>query len=132
MGPKKLAMVKTSGLSVLNLAMTGLMLMTFMTVHLFQFRFGDTDQFGPYYIQPPQFMIKLARAFKTVRSLTNVEGLRIIATTMAYSIGPVFLVPGRPCCISDHGINLHVPFPALLCCGQFEQLGGARMGQFYV
>jgi len=54
---QKLAMVKTSGLSVLNLAMTGLMLMTFMTIHLFQFRFGDTDQFGPYYIRPPQFMI---------------------------------------------------------------------------
>merc|ERR1712029_909035 len=31
--------------------------MTFMTIHLFQFRFGDTDQFGPYYIRPPQFMI---------------------------------------------------------------------------
>merc|ERR1712111_343492 len=53
----KLAMVKTSGLSVLNLAMTGLMLMTFMTIHLFQFRFGDTDQFGPYYIRPPPLMI---------------------------------------------------------------------------
>merc|ERR1712207_89988 len=54
---QKLAMVKTSGLSVLNLAITGLMLMTFMTIHLFQFRFGDTDQFGPYYIRPPQFMV---------------------------------------------------------------------------
>merc|ERR1712242_562228 len=54
---QKLAMVKTSGLSVLNLAITGLMLMTFMTIHLFQFRFGDTDQFGPYYIRPPPTMI---------------------------------------------------------------------------
>jgi succinate dehydrogenase hydrophobic anchor subunit len=54
---QKLALVKTQGLSVLNLAMTGLMLMTFMTIHLFQFRFGDTDQFGPYYIRPPQFMV---------------------------------------------------------------------------
>jgi len=54
---QKLAMVKTSGLSVLNLAMTGLMLMTFMTIHLFQFRFGDTDQFGPYFIRPPPFMV---------------------------------------------------------------------------
>jgi len=54
---QKLAMVKTSGLSVLNLAITGLMLMTFMTIHLFQFRFGDTDQFGPYYIRPPPLMI---------------------------------------------------------------------------
>merc|ERR1739844_548881 len=54
---QKLAMVKTSGLSVLNLALTGLMLMTFMTIHLFQFRFGDTDKFGPYYIRPPPFFI---------------------------------------------------------------------------
>merc|ERR1712045_766039 len=54
---QKLALVKNQGLSVLNLAMTGLMLMTFMTIHLFQFRFGDTDQFGPYYIRPPPFMI---------------------------------------------------------------------------
>jgi cytochrome b involved in lipid metabolism len=54
---QKLALVKTQGLSVLNLAMTGLMLMTFMTIHLFQFRFGDTDQFGPYYIRPPPFMV---------------------------------------------------------------------------
>merc|ERR1712079_997795 len=54
---QKLALVKTQGINVLNLAMTGLMLMTFMTIHLFQFRFGDTDQFGPYYIRPPQFMV---------------------------------------------------------------------------
>merc|ERR1711988_1460852 len=41
----------------LNLAITGLMLLTFMTIHLFQFRFGDTDQFGPYYVRPPPFLI---------------------------------------------------------------------------
>merc|ERR1711920_226422 len=54
---QKLALVKSQGLSVLNLAITGLMLLTFMTVHLFQFRFGDTDQFGPYYIRPPPYLI---------------------------------------------------------------------------
>jgi len=53
----KLNMVLSSGISVLNLAITGLMLMTFMTIHLFQFRFGDTEQFGPYYIRPPRFLI---------------------------------------------------------------------------
>merc|ERR1712032_870193 len=53
----KLALVKSSGLSALNLAISGLMLMTFMTIHLFQFRFGDTDQFGPYFIRPPPFLI---------------------------------------------------------------------------
>jgi len=53
----KLALVKTQGISVLNLAISGLMLLTFMTIHLFQFRFGDTDQFGPYYVRPPPYLI---------------------------------------------------------------------------
>jgi len=53
----KLKLVQSSGMAVLNLAFTGLMLMTFMTIHLFQFRFGDTQQFGPYYIRPPPFLI---------------------------------------------------------------------------
>merc|ERR1719325_533559 len=53
----KLKLVGSSGISVLNLAISGLMLMTFMTIHLFQFRFGDTDQFGPYYIRPPPYLI---------------------------------------------------------------------------
>merc|ERR1711933_263340 len=53
----KLALVKSSGISALNLAISVLILMTFMTIHLFQFRFGDTEQFGPYFIRPPPFMI---------------------------------------------------------------------------
>merc|ERR1719188_1075980 len=52
-----LKLVASQGLSALNLAITGLMLMTFMTIHLFQFRFGDTDQFGPYFIRPPPFLV---------------------------------------------------------------------------
>jgi hypothetical protein len=43
----------------LDLACTGLVLLTFMTVHLFQFRFGNTDQFGPYMIRPPPYLINL-------------------------------------------------------------------------
>jgi len=53
----KLNLVKTQGMGSLNLAITGLMLLTFMTIHLFQFRFGDTEQFGPYFIRPPPAMI---------------------------------------------------------------------------
>merc|ERR1712139_548433 len=34
----------------LNLAMTGVLLLTFMTIHLFQFRFGATE---PYLVRPP-------------------------------------------------------------------------------
>jgi len=51
----KLGMGIRSG--ALNLAITGLALLTFMTIHLFQFRFGDTDQFGPYMIRPPRYLI---------------------------------------------------------------------------
>jgi len=38
----------------LNLAISGIILLTFMTIHLFQFRFGDTV---PYYIRPPPYLI---------------------------------------------------------------------------
>lgn len=54
----KLAMGVKSG--QLNLAISGLMLLTFMTIHLFQFRFGDTDQFGPYYVRPPPYLINFS------------------------------------------------------------------------
>merc|ERR1712018_613586 len=53
----KLALVKSQGVRALNLAISGLTLLTFMTIHLFQFRFGDTDQFGPYYIRAPPYFI---------------------------------------------------------------------------
>jgi hypothetical protein len=61
----KLGMAKSSTWSALlspmnsplNLAVSGLALLTFMTIHLFQFRFGDTDQFGPYYVRPPPYLI---------------------------------------------------------------------------
>jgi len=38
----------------LNLAISGIILLTFMTIHLFQFRFGDTV---PYQIRPPPYLI---------------------------------------------------------------------------
>merc|ERR1712146_714694 len=51
----KLGMVKSSGMfPTMNLAITGVMLGTFMTIHLFQFRFGDTHQ---YFIRPPPLLI---------------------------------------------------------------------------
>merc|ERR1712187_845516 len=43
----------------MNLAISGLCLLTFMTIHLFQFRFGETK---PYKICPPPYLV-------------NVEGL---------------------------------------------------------
>merc|ERR1719210_3322849 len=50
----KLALVKTSGVKVLNLAISGLLLLTFMTIHLFQFRFGATQA---YYLRAPPYLI---------------------------------------------------------------------------
>merc|ERR1719313_2617761 len=51
-------MIKTAGVwEAMKLAITGLTLLVFMTIHLFQFRFGDTDKFGPYYIRPPPMLI---------------------------------------------------------------------------
>merc|ERR1712178_70366 len=41
----------------LNLAISGLCLLAFMTIHLFQFRFGDTSVFGAYYVRPPRYLI---------------------------------------------------------------------------
>jgi len=38
----------------LSLAVSGLVLLTFMTVHLFQFRFGDTH---PFRLRPPPYLI---------------------------------------------------------------------------
>merc|ERR1712139_458299 len=40
-----------------NLIITGLALLTFMTIHLFQFRFGDTSIYGGYMIRPPPYLI---------------------------------------------------------------------------
>merc|ERR1712178_675200 len=38
----------------LNLAFSGVMLLTYMTIHLFQFRFGDCE---PYMLRPPPYFI---------------------------------------------------------------------------
>merc|ERR1712012_681367 len=40
----------------LDLAITGLALLTFMTIHLFQFRFGETQ---PYKLCPPPYLVNL-------------------------------------------------------------------------
>jgi hypothetical protein len=45
----------------LNLAITGVLLLTFMTVHLFQFRFGATE---PYLVRPPPYLINFLGLMK--------------------------------------------------------------------
>merc|ERR1719493_522392 len=43
----------------LNLAISGITLLTFMTIHLYQFRFGETQQ---YFIRPPPSLVNVASA----------------------------------------------------------------------
>ena len=38
----------------MNLAITGVLLLTFMIIHLFQFRFGETQE---YMVRPPPYLI---------------------------------------------------------------------------
>merc|ERR1719161_2456120 len=45
----------------LNLAITGVLLLTFMTIHLFQFRFGATE---PYLVRPPPYFINFLGLMK--------------------------------------------------------------------
>jgi len=40
----------------LNMAFSGVLLLVFMTIHLFQFRFGETQ---PYGVRPPPYLINL-------------------------------------------------------------------------
>ena len=45
----KLAIVNSSGPRVLNLAISGLILITFWNIHLLKFCFGYADQFDQYF-----------------------------------------------------------------------------------
>jgi hypothetical protein len=44
------------GSGKLNLAITGVLLLTFMIIHLLQFRFGETQ---PYLVRPPPYLVNL-------------------------------------------------------------------------
>merc|ERR1712187_483673 len=72
----KLSMGVRSG--ALHGAITGVTLLTFMTIHLFQFRFGATQD---YYMVPPPYLInfswglfKLKLFWDTTVDLTTAEG----------------------------------------------------------
>merc|ERR1712216_273372 len=58
----------------LNLAITGLALLTFMSIHLVQFRFGDTEQFGPYMVCPPPYLINIYTLMELQLNLFWVPG----------------------------------------------------------
>ena len=54
----EIVLVKTLGVGAPSLAVSSLMLLISMTIHMFQFRLGDTDQFGPDFVRPPPYLIK--------------------------------------------------------------------------
>jgi len=82
----KLGMIKSQGLSAMNLAITGLMLLTFMTVHQFQFRFGDTDQFGPYYIRAPPYLINFVGIMSLNLFWTNDPSVQKVGVRDIYAL----------------------------------------------
>ena len=57
----KLAPGGSQGISVLRLAISRLIFLAFMTMHLLQFRFDDTDQSRLCYIKPPPYLISFWR-----------------------------------------------------------------------
>lgn len=58
----------------LNLAMTGVLLLTFMTIHLFQFRFGETEK---YFVVPPPFLINYLPFYYILTSFSLPYGLNL-------------------------------------------------------
>jgi hypothetical protein len=58
----------------LNLAMTGVLLLTFMTIHLFQFRFGATET---YFVAPPPYLINFMPFYYILTSLSLPHGLNL-------------------------------------------------------
>jgi len=80
----KLTMGIKSG--ALNLAITGLMLLSFMTLHLFQFRFGDTEQFGPYFVRPPPYLINFWGILKLTLFWTDDKAIDAVPVRDIYAL----------------------------------------------
>ena len=79
----------------LDLAITGLMFLTFMTIHLFQFRFADTEQ---YFLRPPPTLINWWPSW--LITLTFFACLGWAKLTLA----PPFGIPKKhQCCVKFYG-----------------------------
>merc|ERR1719343_1987389 len=79
-------MFKAGDTKALNLAITGLVLLTFMTIHLFQFRFGDTDQFGPYMLRPPPYLINFWGVFELDLFWTEDPSIKPVGVRDIYAL----------------------------------------------
>ena len=72
----KLAPGGSQGISVHRLAISRLIFLTFMTIHLLQFRFDDTDQSRLCYIKPPPYLISFWRITSLNLFRTNEGGIQ--------------------------------------------------------
>jgi succinate dehydrogenase hydrophobic anchor subunit len=78
----------------LNLAVTGVMLMAFMFIHLLQFRFGETKD---YFVRPPPLLIYFSGILKLQLFWTDDETIPPVAVRDIYKLeydrfttGPLF------------------------------------------
>jgi len=107
----------------LNLAISGITLLTFMCIHLFQFRFGDTK---PYKLCPPPYLINFATLLELKLNLfwVGYEGCTAVPVRDIYrmefevfqSLGWVVFYLSAVCIFSTHmclGWKKVVPAPAL-------------------
>merc|ERR1711879_930137 len=93
----------------LNLAISGITLLTFMCIHLFQFRFGDTK---PYKLCPPPYLINFATLLELKLNLfwVGYEGCTAVPVRDIYrmefevfeSLGWVVFYLSAVCIFSTH------------------------------
>merc|ERR1712007_315834 len=67
----------------LNLAVTGVILLTFMTIHLLQFRFGETQN---YLVRPPPYLIYFWGITKLQLFWTDDESVKPVPVRDIYKL----------------------------------------------
>ena len=103
--------------------------MTFIKIHLLQFSFGNTDQFGPYFIKPPKFLINfqgiltlnIPQIHSRELQATNIDIFLFKITTLIQPllglIGAQELFSDAPGCILEWWMPSWSPYEAALVCG---------------
>jgi hypothetical protein len=90
-----LAFVGRQDIDVMNLAISNLMSLTFMTIHLFQFRFGDADEFGTYCVKPMPYPANLLGISSLKLFRTNEDGTQPVGVRDICALDSRFLTNPR-------------------------------------
>jgi len=77
----------------LNLAITGIVLLAFMTVHLLQFRFGDTEDF---FLRPPPYLIYFAGIMQLQLFWTSDTSVKAVPVRDIYKLEFDRFLPADP------------------------------------